>query len=113
MEDIDLEPVEKPSQYSSKGRGAAKLKRLTKIKSSEERIRVLYNDLGQPISTSKKELSSYGGLMVKCFVPITYPSWPKVPIKLKNDLWEAIQVYIYIAVIYRKYCLMHFCCIHG
>ncbi|KAJ6842819.1 uncharacterized protein M6B38_256520 [Iris pallida] len=74
-----------------KGRGAAQSKKLSKIKDNESKIRIIYNDVGQPIGDGKIQLASYSGILVKSLVKITYPSWHKVPESIKKNLWSAIQ----------------------
>lgn len=77
---------------TKKGRGAAKSKKVSKIKDNEERIKINYNDVGQPIGEGKTDLATYCGITVKCLVKVTYPTWHKVPESIKKNLWSAIQV---------------------
>lgn len=76
---------------SKKSQGPAKSKKLRKIKDNEGRIRIIYNDVGQPIGDGKKDLATYSGIMVKSLVKVTYPTWHKVPEAIKNNLWSAVQ----------------------
>jgi hypothetical protein len=75
-----------------KSRGPAKSKKLSKIKDNEGRIKVNYNNEGQPIGDGKKYLASYSGILVKSLVKVTYSSWHEVPEAIKSNLWSAVQV---------------------
>lgn len=81
--------------YNTKGRGPAKLKCLTKLTNNEGRIKVIYNNRGQPIGDGKTALASYVGILVKYKIPITYQNWAKVPSSMKFFLWNSIQVIIF------------------
>ena len=85
----------KSSQNSSnkqrKVRGVAVLERISK-RASCDRILVTYNRKGQPNGETRKDFASYRGLLARTMVPISYPSWPKVPKSLKENLWVAMEV---------------------
>lgn len=72
-------------------RGVAVLKRISK-RVSGDRLLVTYNKKGQPNGTTRSDFASYKGLMARTMVPIRFPSWPRVPKTLKENLWAAMEV---------------------
>uniref|UniRef100_A0A803NRS9 Uncharacterized protein n=1 Tax=Cannabis sativa TaxID=3483 RepID=A0A803NRS9_CANSA len=59
--------------------------------SSEGRLPVKFNALGQPIGKASISLSSFLGPLVREVVPVTLPDWRKITLGMKEVLWRSIQ----------------------
>uniref|UniRef100_A0A803Q2I8 Uncharacterized protein n=1 Tax=Cannabis sativa TaxID=3483 RepID=A0A803Q2I8_CANSA len=59
--------------------------------SSEGRLPVKFNALGQPIRKESISLSSFFGPLVREVVPITIPDWRKITLGMKEVLRRSIQ----------------------
>ncbi|KAM7474650.1 hypothetical protein LguiB_021893 [Lonicera macranthoides] len=82
-----------PESTSSK-KGKKKVRgpsRLNVIAVGEkDRPTLEFNELGQPIGKGYIHLSTVVGILAREYVPITYKSWDKVDIDIKDRLWEFI-----------------------
>ncbi|XP_062100227.1 uncharacterized protein LOC133806111 [Humulus lupulus] len=63
-------------------------------KQDEEKIKITYNDFGQPYDKSASKLSSFIGTLVRDGknAPINYKTWHEVPAKYKLGMWKIIQI---------------------
>ena len=75
-----------------KGRGSTKLPDVTKDKSAGVRKVIEYNRRGQPIGKYKAKYMSYHGVLARQMVPLAYKTWFKVPVELKDKLWDCVEV---------------------
>uniref|UniRef100_A0A803PSE2 Transposase-associated domain-containing protein n=1 Tax=Cannabis sativa TaxID=3483 RepID=A0A803PSE2_CANSA len=80
-------PLEEPME--KKKRGETKMKSVAT--SSEGRLPVKFNALGQPIGKASISLSSFLGPLVREVVPVTLPDWRKITLGMKEVLWRSIQ----------------------
>ena len=51
-----------------------------------------YNPNGIYVGQSFMHLTSFLGILARSMVPIRYNSWKDVPIQVKNNQWETIEV---------------------
>lgn len=66
------------------------------LKNRAQPLEVGFNPLGQTDSGHSDQLSSYIGVIVREHIPITSEDWTKVDKNNKEDLWELIQVCLFI-----------------
>ena len=66
--------------------------------STTEPEKVAINAYGVPVSKNAGKIGSRIGKLVRMHVPISYESWDKVPPKIKNDVWVALSVSIFITM---------------
>ncbi|KAL5728871.1 hypothetical protein ACHQM5_001901 [Ranunculus cassubicifolius] len=52
---------------------------------------VEYDSKGQPVGPVAKEFTIFLGILGRWLVPINYESWHKVPIELKDKLWNHVE----------------------
>ena len=68
------------------------------IKNRRKEIKLLvkYNQDGICVGDTSVHLISYLGVLARTMVPIRYKDWQDVPIQLKENLWDSIEVtYLY------------------
>ena len=73
-----------------KKRGPTKMK--TIATSSDGRLEVKFNALGQPIGGASVALSSFLGPLMREIVPVTISDWRKITPGMKEVLWKSVQV---------------------
>ncbi|KDO53980.1 hypothetical protein CISIN_1g023584mg [Citrus sinensis] len=56
-----------------------------------DKVEVIFNSKGQPIGEGSISLSSFLGSLVREHVPYTISDWRKLPLNLKEVLWECIK----------------------
>ena len=58
-------------------------------------IKVVTNELGEPIGPEAIQLTSFLGLIARDgnLAPLTYPTWTKVPKENKDNMWQQVLVY--------------------
>lgn len=87
--DLTTAHLEK-SKVSKRKRGPTKMKNIAM--DGDDKIEVKFNENGQPIEEGFATLSSFLGSIVREIVPYTISDWRKVPLKMKNILWNCVQV---------------------
>ena len=68
----------------------------------DNKIIVEYNDYGIPIGEGGIELRSYIGVVVRDNISILYDYWRRVPLEIKEILWDHVLViydFLFISVI--------------
>lgn len=82
-------------QKKRQGRGPTRCVRLL---NTVGRIKVLTNELGQPVGSEASQLTSFLGLTARDgnLAPLIYPSWSKVPEENKENMWQKVLVWIFI-----------------
>ena len=68
----------------------------------DNKIIVEYNDYGIPVGEGGTELRSYIGVVVRDNVSILYDDWRRVPLAIKEKLWDhalVIDDFLFISVI--------------
>ncbi|KAI3497512.1 hypothetical protein L1887_40175 [Cichorium endivia] len=82
---IDSRTIQKKRQ----GRGPT---RCVKLLNTVGRIKVLTNELGQPVGSEASQLTSFLGLTARDgnMAPLIYPSWSKVPEENKENMWQKV-----------------------
>ncbi|KAI9196224.1 hypothetical protein LWI28_022076 [Acer negundo] len=85
--DGDDSPSEK-----RKGRGRTILPKLIKLKSSGEKLVIVFNSKGQPIGQTHTDLGSYIGVLAKTMIPISCKTWKKVDKEFKDKLWNCVEM---------------------
>nr|GEZ32727.1 hypothetical protein [Tanacetum cinerariifolium] len=73
------------------GRGPT---RCLKLLNAVGRIKIVINDMGQPIGCEASLLTSFLGLTARDgnLAPLIYPSWSKVPAENKENMWQKVLV---------------------
>ena len=61
-------------------------------KAQGKKIKIRYNERGDPVGETRHTLQSYIGMLGRTMVPIDIPSWPKVDEEMKERLWNDVQV---------------------
>ena len=61
-----------------------------------DKIVVEYNIYGVPIGQGRNELRNYIGVIVREIISITYDDWRRVPLEVKEFLWQHFQVDIFL-----------------
>ncbi|KAL9422695.1 hypothetical protein AB3S75_034887 [Citrus x aurantiifolia] len=87
--DLTTAHLEK-SKVSKRKRGPTKMKNIAM--DGDDKIEVKFNENGQPIEEGSTTLSSFLGSLVREIVPYTISDWRKVPLKMKNILWNCVQL---------------------
>ena len=74
-------------------------------KAQGKKIKVRYNERGDPVGETRHTLQSYIGMLGRTMVPTEYIlSWPKVDAEMKERLWNDVQVnYISSLFLYLLY----------
>ena len=73
-------------------RGVSALHKVLVKKAQGKKIKIRYNELGEPIGDTRATLQSYIGMVARNMIPIDIPSWPEVDTELKEKLWLDVQV---------------------
>lgn len=71
---------------------------MTKVhaRSGDEKVFIMLNELGQPVSDNQKiltELSNFVGTVARDNVSLTFVNWRLVPELLKKQMWDYTLVY--------------------
>ncbi|KAK9144326.1 hypothetical protein Sjap_004229 [Stephania japonica] len=85
LNDINL--GEDLSNRKKKGRGPTKLLGANIIGGENPRLKVEWNERGQPIGKNSEKFVSLLGVLAKEMVPLNKPSWTKVNMGIKNTIW--------------------------
>ncbi|CAA7042317.1 unnamed protein product [Microthlaspi erraticum] len=72
-------------------RGPTRMKKLAKHPNNRERVE--FNAMREPIGPGSVKLSSYLGPLVREHVPVTLGDWRKISEELKTVLWKSIQLF--------------------
>lgn len=89
----------KKSRQNHKKRGICTNKKANK-KFKGEKIRVEWNNKGQPIGTPGTNLNTTTGCLARSSVPISFTDWRLVGEKLKDDIWASILVFFLLHYTY-------------
>lgn len=65
---------------------------VTHVRSAGERKLVEYNDNGVPIGENGAKLNSFIGSCAHYHIPITYATWKRVCAKLKDKIYNIVEV---------------------
>ena len=95
MNEMHEEGLHSLAFKSKNKRGPTKMKN---IAMDGDKVEVLFNSKGQPIGEGSISLSSFLGPLVREHVPYTISDWRKLPLNLKEVLWECIKVCSYIII---------------
>lgn len=79
-------------------RGPTKMRKVAE--NPNERVSVSFTDIGEHVGSGSTTLSSFLGVLVSQYVPVTISDWRKVDAATKERLWEQIQVYIYMQLFF-------------
>lgn len=71
-------------------RGPTRMRKVAK--DPEDRVKVLFSQVGEHAGSGSVTLSSFLGVLVREHVPVLYNRWDKVDVQTKDTLWEEIQV---------------------
>ena len=74
-----------------KRRKQTKKKHLLK-RSVDDKVIVEYNQYGVPVGDGANDLRSYIGVLVRDSISILYDDWRRVPLEIKDKLWDHLQV---------------------
>ncbi|KAL6188835.1 hypothetical protein ACLB2K_040226 [Fragaria x ananassa] len=55
------------------------------------KLKVKYNDDGEPVGRAAKEMQSYIGVFARTKVPINVKDWRLVPLSVKDNIWGSIE----------------------
>ena len=64
----------------------------TRMGMVQSRIKITFNERGQPVAENSSKLSSYLGVIAREHIPIVIDDWRKVDEEIKQQLWELVQV---------------------
>ncbi|KAL9437117.1 hypothetical protein AB3S75_023038 [Citrus x aurantiifolia] len=73
-----------------KRRKQTKEKHLLK-RSTDDKLIVQYNQYEVPIGDETNDLRSYIGVLVRDNISILYDDWRRVPLEIKDKLWDHLQ----------------------
>ncbi|KAM0036203.1 putative chromatin remodeler Bromodomain family [Helianthus debilis subsp. tardiflorus] len=78
-------------QKKRQGRGRGPT-RCLKLLNTAGRVKIITNDLGQPVGREASLLTSFLGLTARNgnLAPLTYSSWSKVPEENKENMWQKV-----------------------
>lgn len=85
--------VQTPQSTPSKKRKRGKTKMRKVAKDIQDRIEVLFTEIGEHAGSGSVTLSSFLGPLVREHVPVTLDDWRKLDEQTKAIMWEEIQVY--------------------
>ena len=60
--------------------------------STLRREKVDIDNYGSPVGKNASKVATKIGKLVRNHVPISYPSWKKVPSNYKEDVWNQLEV---------------------
>ena len=80
------------SQSTRTPRGRTHMDRLSVQRGQGIRKEVEFDSKGRPIGKVASELQSYVGVLAREKVKITYDTWKKVPMDVKEQIWESVNV---------------------
>ncbi|KAL5551150.1 hypothetical protein UlMin_001326 [Ulmus minor] len=63
----------------------------TRMGMVQSRIKITFNERGQPVAENSSKLSSYLGVIAREHIPIVIDNWRKVDEEIKQQLWELVQ----------------------
>ena len=88
---MDLEQEEKPPT-KRRCRGITRKSMIIKNRSKGVKLVIKYNLDGIYVGQASVHVTSFLGVLAHTMVPIKYNSWRDVPIQVKNNLWDTIEV---------------------
>jgi hypothetical protein len=57
------------------------------------KIKIITNDLGQPVGENYRKFASAIGCEVRKTLPVRFTDWRDVPYNIKDKVWTSLQVY--------------------
>ena len=71
------------------------MKKCWGIQTTDERLKVAYNKLGEPIGDNRSTYNEFLGAISRIgkYAPIDIKDWRKVPNSLKNEMVDVVKVY--------------------
>ncbi|GAY60797.1 hypothetical protein CUMW_204870, partial [Citrus unshiu] len=92
MDDIEEQNETKFSDFDGrpKRRKQTKKKHLLK-RSTDDKVIMQYNQYGVPVVDGANDLRSYIGVLVRDNISILYDDWRRVPLEIKDKLWDYLQ----------------------
>ena len=88
---MDLEQGEKPPT-KRKCKGITRKSMIIKNQSRGVKPVIKHNLDGIYVGQASLHLTSFLGVLARTMVPIRYNNWRNVPIQVKNNLWDTIEV---------------------
>ena len=88
---MDLEQEEKPPT-KRRCRGITRKSMIIKNRSKGVKLVIKYNPDGIYVGQASVHLTSFLGVLARTMAPIRYNKWRDVPIQVKNNLWDTIEV---------------------
>ncbi|KAL6323754.1 hypothetical protein AAG906_002222 [Vitis piasezkii] len=73
-------------------RGITRKSMIIKNRSRGVKLLIKYNLDGIYVGQAFVHLTSFLGVLARTMVPIRYNSWRDIPIQVKNNLWDTIEV---------------------
>lgn len=73
-------------------RGMVTMSRVNRRLVRGRKLKVKYNDDGEPVGRAAKEMQSYIGVFARTKVPINVKDWRLVPLSVKDNIWGSIEV---------------------
>lgn len=75
-------------------RGCVTMHRIIKRKIQGIKLKVSFNQKGEPLGYEGAEMQSYIGVLARTKPPIWHDTWKDVPLDTKTKIWECVQVKI-------------------
>ncbi|KAL6213505.1 hypothetical protein ACLB2K_012952 [Fragaria x ananassa] len=72
-------------------RGMVTMSRVNRRLVRGRKLKVKYNDDGEPVGRAAKEMQSYIGVFARTKVPINVKDWRLVPLSVKDNIWGSIE----------------------
>ena len=88
---MDLAQGEKPPT-KRRYRGITRKSMIIKNQSRGVKLVIKYNPNGIYVGQAFMHLTSFLGILARTMAPIRYNKWRDVPIQVKNNLWDTIEV---------------------
>ncbi|KAL6213983.1 hypothetical protein ACLB2K_013421 [Fragaria x ananassa] len=73
-------------------RGMVTMSRVNRRLVRGRKLKVKYNDDGEPVGRAAKEMQSYIGVFARTKVPINVKDWRLVPLSVKDNIWGSIEL---------------------
>nr|XP_011466933.1 PREDICTED: nucleolin-like isoform X1 [Fragaria vesca subsp. vesca] len=97
-EELDNDEDEEESDENVTGglrllrRGMVTMSRVNRRLVRGRKLRVKYNDDGEPVGRAANEMQSYIGVLVRTKVPINVKDWRLVALSVKDNIWGSVEV---------------------
>ncbi|KAL6228226.1 hypothetical protein ACLB2K_002180 [Fragaria x ananassa] len=96
-EELDNDEDEEESDENVTGglrllrRGMVTMSRVNRRLVRGRKLRVKYNDDGEPVGRAANEMQSYIGVLVRTKVPINVKDWRLVALSVKDNIWGSVE----------------------